>query len=231
MRKVGKKLCMLLFVLAVVILPISVSAKTHDFSLKAYDFDITANNWEGEGTGEQIEENGFVMPGQIFRIDLYYKAPQSIEQTMCMQTAIDYDKDVVEPIWAPHEDGVEDDVYVGVDMTTTAYGGIWPPKGTTNVTKRQTNWTVQYHDYKGDADPKPDPKDPQPKITFLISDSQLAKPLTAEGTLASVYFKVKDTVASGTDVNFDVDYNFTKATGVVPGGLPKTTSGITLKVK
>lgn len=230
MRKIGKKIYMLLFTLAVVILPLNVNATTHDFSLKLYDFDVTANDWEGAGTEDPIPDNGTVKPGQIFKVDLYYIAPQTIEQTMTMQTAIDYDRNILEPIWAPHEDGVEDDVYVEVDMTTTAFGGIWPPKGTTAVTKKQTNWTVQYHDYKGDADPKPDPNDPQPKITFLITDSQLAKPLTAEGVLASVYFKVKDDVANDTAIDLHVDYKFTKATGEKPGGLPKTTHGVTLKV-
>lgn len=220
MRKTGKKIYMMLFALAIVILPFNVSAKTHDFSLRAYDFDATANDWEGDGTSEEIEENGLVEPGQIFQVDLYYKAPQTIEQTMALQTAIKYDKNVVEPIYAPHEEGVDDDVYVVVDMTTTAFGGVWPPKGTTKVQKKQTNWTVDYHDDPGTE-----------MIRFLITDSMLNSPLTTEGTLASVYFKVKDTVISGTDVDFDIDYAFTKAAGIVPGGLPKTTSGIILKVK
>lgn len=220
MRKIRKKLYMMLFAFAVVILPFNVNAKTHDFSLKAYDYDPTANEWEGAGTGDPIKENGLVKPGQIFKVDLYYKAPQTIEQTMTLQTAIKYDQNILEPIWAPHEEGVEDDAYIETDMTTTAYGGLWPPKGTTAVLKKQTNWTVQYHDDKDTE-----------MIKFLIADGQLTKPLTAEGVLATAYFKVKDTVASGTDIDLHVDYAFTKAAGIVPGGLPKTTSGIILKVK
>lgn len=220
MKKIGKRFCMMLFALAVVILPFNVGAKTHDFSLKVYDFDITANDWEGDGTGDEIEENGLVEPGQIFQVDLYYKAPQTIEQTMALQTAIKHDKKVVEPIYAEHRDGVDDDVYVDVDMTTTAFGGLWPPRGKSATQKKQTNWTVQYHDDAANE-----------MIKFLITDSRLEDPLTTEGTLASVYFKVKDNVVSSTDIAFDVDYAFTKAAGVVPGGLPKTTSGITIKVK
>lgn len=219
MREIRKKFYMLLFAFALVILPLNVYATTHDFSLKLYDFDVTANEWAGAGTEDPIEENGLVKPGQVFKVDLYYKAPQTIEQTMSLQTAIKYDKNILEPIWAPHEDGVEDDVYVETDMTTTAFGGIWPPKGTTNAQKRQTNWTVQYHD---DADTE--------MIKFLITDSMLAKPLTTEGVLATVYFKVKDNVANGTGIDLHVDYNYTKAAGVVPGGLPKSTSGIKIKV-
>ena len=220
MKKFRKKFWMMLFALAVVILPFNVSAKTHDFSVRAYDWDPTANDWEGAGTNDEIEDNGEVKPGQIFKVDHYYKAPQTIEQTMTLQTGVKYNPNVVEPIWAPHEDGVEDDAYVETDMTTTAFGGLWPPRGTTKVQRAQTNWMVMFHDDKDTS-----------IIKFLVADGQMNRPLTAEGSLSSVFFKVKESVASGTNIDLHIDDAYTKATGIVPGGLPKTTHGMNLKVE
>lgn len=216
----GNQFYISLLVAFLVLLPHNISVDTHEFSLKAYNYDITANNWEGAGDGEVIEDGGMIKPGQIFKVDIYYKAPQTIEQTMMLQTGVKYNPDVVEPIWAPHEEGIEDDVYVETDMTTTAFGGLWPPKGNTAIQKKQTNWTVEFHDDKDTN-----------IIKFLIGDSQLNNPLTTEGALSAIYFKVKDNVPSGTEIDLHVDYDYTKAAGIVPGGLPKTTSGILLKVK
>lgn len=219
MRKIGKKFYMLLFTLALVILPLNVNATTHDFSVKTYDWDPTVNDWEGAGTEDEIPDGGSLKPGQIFKVDLYYIAPQTIEQTMTLQTGVKYDPEILEVIYAEHRDGVDDDAYVDVDMTTSAFGGLWPPRGKSSTQKRQTNWVVQWHD---DVDTN--------IVKFLISDSQLNDPLATEGVLASIYFKVKDTVANGTNVDLHIDDPYTKATGVVPGGLPKTTHGINLTV-
>lgn len=203
-----------LFITTILILfPNNVFAATHDFSLQASDFDVTANDWEGAGTEDPINNGDYVEPGQVFKVDIYY-VPGDTKVTG-MQVGINYDPNVLTPIYELDDNGLPSALYVEADMSTTAQGGIWPPKGNTASQKKQTNWQVQGND---DTDVN--------MIKLLISDSQVAKPLENEGIIATVYFKVKDSAAAGAVINLDIDSSYTKVTG----SYAKTVSSLSFTV-
>lgn len=65
MKQLKKGILFLAIVVGGIILPTTVFAKDEEFSLKAYDIDPTANDWEGDGTGDEIANNANVQPGQV----------------------------------------------------------------------------------------------------------------------------------------------------------------------
>ena len=184
------------------------AAGEHQFSLKAYDWNPEANEWEGSGTDEEILNNSNISPGQVFRISMYYVPGETTE--ISMQVGVQYDPTLVEPLYA---DG---DIYIETDMSTTYQGGIWPAAGTTPAGKRKTNWVITYNDDKKNN-----------LIKFLIEDSLNDKPLETEGVLASMYFKAKETLPTGSVINFSYDNKYT----MLNENRPKVTSGINLNVK
>lgn len=190
-------------------LPSGVEAATHDFSLQAYDWDATANDWEGAGTEDEIVNGGYVEPGRVFKIDLYY-IPGDVPVTS-MQVGIKYDPAVVEPIM---DSG---DLYFEEDKSTTFQGGIWPASGTSTTAKKKTNWTTLVNN---DTDVQ--------MLKAIIKDSKGSSgaPLENEGVLLSYYFRVKDDAAPGTPIDLDVDSDFT----YVFGNQPKTVHGLSLMV-
>ena len=48
-----KRTIFFLVVMMGILFPTTVFAKNEEFSLKAYDYDVTANDWEGAGTGDE----------------------------------------------------------------------------------------------------------------------------------------------------------------------------------
>jgi len=207
-KKVQNLFVLLLFGLFFVF-PNGVEAATHDFSLQAYDWDATANDWEGAGTEDEIPDGGFVEPGKVFKIDLYY-IPGDTPVTS-MQVGIKYDPAVVEPIL----DG--GDLYFEEDKSTTYYGGIWPASGTSTTAKKKTNWTTLVNN---DADVQ--------MLKAIIKDSKGSSgaPLENEGVLLSYYFKVKDDAAPGTPIDLTIDSDYT----YVFGNQPKTVHDLSLMV-
>lgn len=187
--------------------PVYAQAATHDFSLNAYDWDVTANDWEGDGTEEQFQNGAYLNPGQVIKTDIYY-SPGDVPVTS-MQVGVKYNPDVVEVI----SDG---GIYFEADMSTTYQGGIWPAAGTSTVNKKKTNWLVQANDDSADK-----------MVKVLIQDKGTTKhPLVTEGVLVTVYFKVKDTVATGTPISFEIDSDYTK----VLHDEPKTVAGLSFMV-
>lgn len=212
MRGFIKKGVYLFIILGLFIIsPLNVSAKTHDYSLQAYDWDATANDWEGEGTEDEISSGGNIRPGQVFKVDLYYSPGDTAVTSM--QIGIKYDSNYVEPILDAGE------LYIEYDMSTTYQGGIWPAAGTSTTNKKRTNWTILYND---DSE--------EEMLKFIVKDTKGSvdgSPLETEGIIASVYFKVKDTVTSGTSISLQVDETFTRTLNKYP----KTVSGIDLNVQ
>ncbi len=205
--KRNKALFLVLFVSTIFFAHVSAEAAKHSFSISAFDWDATANDWEGDGTEDPIEDGGYLEPGQVFKINLDYEpGPTTVTS---MQMGIKYDPSIVEVI----EDAGE--IYLETDMSTTYQGGIWPAAGTSTTNKKKTNWQVE-----GNNDTNVN------MVKVLVYDSKDAAPLETGGTLGSVYFKVKDDAAPGTQVNLDVDAAYTK----VSGGYEKTVSGLSFTV-
>ena len=170
---------------------ISVKAEgEHQFSLKAYDWNAFDNNWEGSGTGEEISNNGTIEPGKVYKLSIYY-IPGTITE-VGMQMGIKYNNLLIEPMYA------EGELYTETDMSTTYQGGIWPASGTTPSAKKKTNWQVLSNDASDES-----------MFTFMATDTTTSKALETEGEIASVYFKVKDTVTSGTNIIFEYDDEYT----------------------
>ena len=205
MDKFVKKFLFLILI-SIVFIPIGVSAKTHDYSLSAIDWDVTANDWEGAGTEDPINDGDFVEPGQVIKVNVDYSVGDN--PVLGMQIGINYDSSVLEPIY----DG--DEVYVETDMSTTYQGGIWPAAGTSAANKKKTNWTIVQNDYNNS------------QIRLFITDSKLSAPLVTDGLLASVYFKVKDTASAGSVINLDIDKDYTDT----DGSEPCSVSGISFTV-
>lgn len=191
------------------IAPSKVEAAPHDFSMQAYDWDATANDWEGEGTEDEYQQGGYIEPGKVFKVDLYY-VPGDTPVTS-MQVGIKYDPAVLEPIL----DG--GDLYFEEDKSTTYQGGIWPAAGTSTTAKKKTNWTTLVND---DTDVS--------MLKAIIKDSKGSSgaPLENEGVLLSYYFKVKDDAAPGTPIELRLDPDFT----YVFGNQPKTVHDFSLMV-
>ncbi|MDD3340740.1 MAG: cadherin-like beta sandwich domain-containing protein [Bacilli bacterium] len=186
--------------------PFHVLAATHDFSLSAYDFDPTANDWEGSGTEDEIANGGYVEPGQVIRVNINYKVGAS--PVLGLQAGVNYDSSVFEVI----EDGGE--IYMETDTSTTYYGGIWPAAGTSAANKKKTNWVISGNNYANK------------QVRVFASDSQVKDPLETDGVIATFYLRVKDTVPAGTILNLTYDNAYT----VTDGDLPKTTQNLSLTV-
>lgn len=205
--KKNKALFLVLFVSTIFFVHVSAEAAKHSFSISAFDWDATANDWEGDGTEDPIEDGGYLEPGQVFKINLDYEpGPTAVTS---MQMGVKYDPSIVEVI----EDAGE--IYLETDMSTTYQGGIWPAAGTSTTNKKKTNWQVE-----GNNDTNVN------MAKILVYDSKDAAPLETGGTLGSIYFKVKDDAAPGAQVNLDVDAAYTK----VSGGYEKTVSGLSFTV-
>lgn len=188
---------------------ISVNAEgEHQFSLKVYDWNAFDNDWEGSGTGEEISNNGTIEPGKVYKLSIYYIPGTTTE--VGMQMGIKYNNLLIEPMYADGE------LYTETDMSTTYQGGIWPASGTTPSAKKKTNWQVLSNDASDES-----------MFTFLVTDTTTSNALETEGEIASVYFKVKDTVTSGTNIIFEYDDEYT----ALNNDRPKVTSGITLTVQ
>ena len=188
---------------------ISVKAEgEHQFSLKAYDWNAFDNDWEGSGTGEEISNNGTIEPGKVYKLSIYY-IPGTITE-VGMQMGIKYNNLLIEPMYADGE------LYTETDMSTTYQGGIWPASGTTPSAKKKTNWQVLSNDASDES-----------MFTFMATDTTTSNALETEGEIASVYFKVKDTVTSGTNIIFEYDDEYT----ALNNDRPKVTSGINLTVQ
>ena len=132
--KKHKNVFIFLFISMFFLSPVKVFAATHDFSLNAYDWDITANDWEGDGTEDPINDGDYLEPGQIFKVDLYYSPGDT--KVLGFQAGIKYNPNVVTPIYNlpdPDDPTADVDVYNEMSPGTTASNpkGIWPPKGTT----------------------------------------------------------------------------------------------------
>lgn len=195
-----------IFIFLMCIFPLNVHAATHDFSLSAFDWDPTANDWAGDGTGDEIADGDYVEPGQVIMVSVNY-APGDIT-VKGLQVGINYDSTFFEPLYA---DG---DLYLETDMSTTYQGGIWPAAGTTPTMKKKTNWVVQYNDYNNS------------QIRILASDSKVATTLEESGTIATFYLKVKDDATAGAVLNLEIDNNYT----TVENSYEKTVSGISFTV-
>ncbi len=188
---------------------ISVNAEgEHQFSLKVYDWNAFDNDWEGSGTGEEISNNGTIEPGKVYKLSIYY-IPGTITE-VGMQMGIKYNNLLIEPMYADGE------LYTETDMSTTYQGGIWPASGTTPSAKKKTNWQVLSNDASDES-----------MFTFMATDTTTSNALETEGEIASVYFKVKDTVTSGTNIIFEYDDEYT----ALNNDRPKVTSGINLTVQ
>ena len=188
---------------------ISVNAEgEHQFSLKVYDWNAFDNDWEGSGTGEEISNNGTIEPGKVYKLSIYYIPGTTTE--VGMQMGIKYNNLLIEPMYADGE------LYTETDMSTTYQGGIWPASGTTPSAKKKTNWQVLSNDAIDES-----------MFTFMATDTTTSNALETEGEIASVYFKVKDTVTSGTNIIFEYDDEYT----ALNNDRPKVTSGINLTVQ
>lgn len=205
--KKNKAIFLILFVFTIFLAHASAEAAKHNFSISAFDWDATANEWEGEGTEDPIENGGYLEPGQIFKVNLDYEpGPTPVTS---MQMGIKYDPSIVEVI----EDAGE--IYLETDMSTTYQGGMWPAAGTSTTNKKKTNWQVEGNDDKNVN-----------MVKILVYDSRDAAPLENGGPLGSVYFKVKEDAEPGTQVNLDVDSAYTK----VSGGHEKNVQGLSFTV-
>lgn len=216
--KKHKNVFIFLFISMFFLSPVKAFAATHDFSLNAYDWDITANDWEGDGTEDPINDGDYLEPGQIFKVDLYYSPGDT--KVLGFQAGIKYNPNVVTPIYNlpdPDDPTADVDVYNEMSPGTTASNpkGIWPPKGTTGSNKLIPNWSVEASD------------DTSVNMVKIVAyDNSNSKVLANAGTIVSLYFKVKDTAAAGTVVQFDLDDAFTKVTGKYD----KTVQGISFTV-
>lgn len=93
--KKSVKILLFLFVSLCFFVPKQVFAKNEEFSLVASDFDITANDWEGDGTGDEIKNGSYLEPGQVIQIDVYY-SPGSVGN-LGFNYAINYDSKLLNP--------------------------------------------------------------------------------------------------------------------------------------
>lgn len=179
----------------------------HQFIIKAYDWNALDNDWEGSGTGDELTQNSDVEPGRVIQIQLYYVP--GYDPQVSLQMHMKYDSTLVTPVY------YEDEFYNEIDMSTTYQGGIWPAKGTSPTDKKKTNWVASMSD-----------NEELSKIALSAYDSQSAKPLETEGTIASVYFRVKETAPAGSVIKFEFDQDNT----MVYNDKPKTFQNLTLNV-
>ena len=82
--KRNKALFLVLFVSTIFFAHVSAEAAKHSFSISAFDWDATANDWEGDGTEDPIEDGGYLEPGQVFKINLDYEPGPTTVTSMQM---------------------------------------------------------------------------------------------------------------------------------------------------
>lgn len=186
--KKSMKILLFLFVSLCFFVPKQVFAKNEEFSLVASDFDITANDWEGDGTGDEIENGSYLEPGQVIQIDVYY-SPGSVGN-LGFNYAINYDSKLFEPVY------LDGELYVDghTDSTSLYGGGVWPAAGTSAINKKKTNWSLVSNDTGS-------------QIIMIASDSKQdsSNPFVKEGIVATFWIKVKDDVSSGSVLNLEFD--------------------------
>ncbi len=183
------------------------AAGEHQFIVKGYDWNALDNDWEGSGTGDELTDEMDVEPGRVIQIQVYYVPGNQTD--LMMQIGLKYDADLVEPMY------YDDEVYVETDMSTTYNGGMWPAKGTSPNDRKATNWQVTYNDHKEES-----------QINLLVQDSTSSKPLTSDGVIASVYFKIKEEAKAGSTVNFSINETYT----ALANKSKFTTKGLSLNV-
>lgn len=184
-----KRTIFFLVVMIGILFPTTVFAKNEEFSLKAYDYDITANDWEGAGTGDEITSGGKVQPGQVLQIDVYF-SPGSIGN-LGFNYTINYDNTVFEPVYADGEFYYDDYTYPDALPDSP-----WPytVTGAGKNKKVSTTWVTT-------------PSDTGSQLIFNVSDSQqnANKPFVNEGVVVSFWIKVKDNVAGGATLNLEFE--------------------------
>lgn len=203
----------------------------HQFSFNIYDWDPTANDWYGDGTEREYTNNSDIEPGKVFQVDIYYKPGTT--KAVGLTPVITYDSSLIEPVYDTFG-GPSDEIYIERSTQTTADGGIWPVSGTQNKDpscRRQcekisvTDWTVQVSKSSKYDD-----------IVFLITDPDNNHPITEEGVLATVYFKVKEDAPAGSVINLDfystesAGRTFTAAADSTAKKQPVATSGMNINV-
>lgn len=181
-----KKVVFFLLIFVGTVIPSSALAagNKEEFSLIATDFDITANDWEGDGTGEEITSGSYLEPGQVFQVDVYY-SPGNVGN-LGFNYAINYDNTVFEPV------SLDGEFYADSHNEATALygGGVWPAAGTSAINKKKTNWTTVTNDTGS-------------QLIFMSSDSKQdqSNPFVTEGIIATFWIKVKDNASSGAVLN------------------------------
>lgn len=187
MKQLKKGILFLAIVVGGIILPTTVFAKDEEFSLKAYDIDPTANDWEGDGTGDEIANNANVQPGQVIQIDVVY-SPGDVGNTGFNYT-INYNSDIFEVIKYDGEFLVE--VYTDPSLLKDS-----PYPYTYNRLKKtySTTWTNSCNDTGS-----------QIICNASDSDQNVNKPFVNEGIVTTFYLKIKDSVTNGASLNLDFE--------------------------
>lgn len=187
MKQLKKGILFLAIVVGGIILPTTVFAKDEEFSLKAYDIDPTANDWEGDGTGDEIANNANVQPGQVIQIDVVY-SPGDVGNTGFNYT-INYNSDIFEVIKYDGEFLVE--VYTDPSLLKDS-----PYPHTYNRLKKtySTTWTNSCNDTGS-----------QIICNASDSDQNVNKPFVNEGIVTTFYLKIKDSVTNGASLNLDFE--------------------------
>lgn len=187
MKQLKKGILFLAILIGGIILPTTVFAKDEEFSLKAYDIDPTANDWEGDGTGDEIANNANVQPGQVIQIDVVY-SPGDVGNTGFNYT-INYDSDIFEVIKYDGEFLVE--VYTDPSLLKDS-----PYPYTYNKLKKtySTTWTNSCNDTGS-----------QIICNASDSDQNVNKPFVNEGIVTTFYLKIKDSVTNGASLNLDFE--------------------------
>lgn len=196
MKKI-KIVTFVLFVLGIFFLPKSALAEgsTEDFSFKAYKTDIIACEYDFESCemGDELQKGGYLEPGQIFQVDLYY-SPGDVGNKGFNLT-VNYDNTVFEPISYDGSLYVDDHTYA----TASYNGGVWPPKNTTPSGKKTTEWVLAYNDTGS-------------QLTFAANNANgyidgTSKPYVTEGVFASFWLKVKDDAQAGAVLDLTFNNN------------------------
>lgn len=187
MKQLKKGILFLAILIGGIILPTTVFAKDEEFSLKAYDIDPTANDWEGDGTGDEIANNANVQPGQVIQIDVVY-SPGDVGNTGFNYT-INYNSDIFEVIKYDGEFLVE--VYTDPSLLKDS-----PYPYTYNRLKKtySTTWTNSCNDTGS-----------QIICNASDSDQNVNKPFVNEGIVTTFYLKIKDSVTNGASLNLDFE--------------------------
>lgn len=166
-----------------IFMPISVMAagSKEEFSLIASDYDVV----EDSGSGDNIANGGYLEPGQVFQIDVYY-SPGSVGN-LGFNYTINYDNTVFEPVYMDGQFSYDD----WTDSSVLA-DSPWPT--VTVNRKKKTNWVTTSND-TGD------------QIICNVSDStqDSSNPFVKEGVVFSFWLKVKSSASSGAVLNLNFE--------------------------